>query len=800
MGGRIIMTLLLVALSTFVYAQSTSVVTGKVYDEKGAAVPFASVIIDSLNLGAVSDANGVYKIGKVPFGIHLIKARALGFYETSENVLVNGANPVQKDFYIKEDIRHLDEVVVEGQSEATEKKAEAYAVEVIDTKKIQNRDINMNQLTTQTAGIRVRESGGLGSNFSYSLNGMSGRSVRFFVDGIPIDRYGSGYSINNFPVNLIERVEIYKGVVPPQFGSDALGGVINILSKNSFYNYLDASYSFGSFNTHRAALSTRWIDETSNLFVDLQGYYNYSDNSYKVWGPGVEVADPNTGRAIEIKTKRFHDAYRSASGKIDVGMLDKPWADQIKLSFLYADNHNELQHGATMASVIGEATRSETSYAPSLFYTKKDLFIDGLEGSLFSSISWLKSYTVDTSSRIYNWYGQVIDERSTNSEMGAGRNGKSLLTLNTQNQFHQANFTYTIAANQKINFNYTYDGTTWDGNDPLISNRTASFKEPQDLNKQVISLAYEAVIFNENLNSTFWVKNYDLKVATVDEEYVTDSLGYRPVAFPIERQTNSFGYGVALKYNFQKYHIAKLSLEKSFRLPDADELLGDGLFVRTSPDLLPEESINLNISWLASDIPLNKKSHISFEPSFFYRDTYNLILYRVQNNIGTGSYNNIGKVRGIGGSMDVKYTYKNFLELNGNATYQALRDWNKYDGANRNQTYQDLLPNTPYLMANGGLTLRKGNVFSENDELSFFWDLQYVHEFYLNWPSLGNPDTKAVIPTQFMNSTGISLSMNSGMYNVSLGCQNIFNEQVYDNYLLQKPGRGFSIKLRTYLK
>lgn len=798
---RAILTVLLgLVIQGSAYAQSTSAITGKIVDEQGAPIPFASVVIDSLSLGAVSDGNGLYKIEKVPLGGHFVKVRAVGFHEVREYIRVNDRKPLQKAFTLREDIFQLDEVMIEGQTEAGEKKEEAYAVEIIDTREVQNLDINLNQLTTQLAGIRVRESGGLGSSFSYSLNGMSGRSVRFFVDGIPIDRYGSGYAINNFPVNLIERIEIYKGVVPPQFGSDALGGVINIVAQNSFQNYLDASYSMGSFNTHRAALSTRWIDDVSKLFVDFQGYYNYSENNYPVWGPGVEVADPNTGRAIEIETKRFHDAYRSASGKIDVGLLDKPWADQVKLSFLVADNFNELQHGATMASVIGEATRSETSYAPSIYYTKKNLFINGLEGRLFSSVSWLKSYTVDTSSRNYNWRGEVIDERPTNSEMGAGRNGKSLLTLTTQNQFHQANLAYTITPRQVMNFNFTYEGVTREGKDPLISNRTASFKEPQQLTKQVASLAHEAKMMNERLSSTLWIKHYNFTAATVDEEYVTDSLGYRPVAFPIERKTSSLGYGIALKYNFQKHSIAKLSLEKSFRLPDADELLGDGLFVNTSPELLPEESINLNIGWLASDISVGKDGRFSSEPSFFYRDTYNLILYRVQNNIGTGQYNNVGKVRGLGGSMDVKYAYKNFLELNGNATYQALRDWNEYNGANRNQTYQDLLPNTPYLMANGGLTLRKGNVFQENDELSFFWDAQYVHEFYLNWPSLGDPNTKAVIPTQLINNTGISFSMKSGVYNVSLACQNVFNEQAYDNYLLQKPGRAFSIKLRTYLQ
>lgn len=332
----------------------------------------------------------------------------------------------------------------------------------------------------------------------------------------------------------------------------------------------------------------------------------------------------------------------------------------------------------------------------------------------------------------------------------------------------------------------------------MASDRTVSFVEPQKLTKQVSSVSYQGKFLDERLENMIWAKNYDYKVSTVDQMYIQDSLGYRPVTSPLSNKTNNFGFGYAVKYQVDEYNIAKFSVEKAYRLPTANETLGDGLLVRPSPELGPEESTNLNFSWFLSQLPIGSRSHLSVEPSVFYRNVSNLIQYRVNGNLGAGASENVSKVRGYGGALDMSYSYTEMFRLKGNVTYQQLKDWNEFVGANPNLTYKDLLPNTPYLMANGEFTFTKSNLFRAQTQFSFFWDVQYVHEFYLNWPSLGNQN-KAEIPTQLVNGTGISYSMDSGKYNISAGCQNVFDKQVYDNYLLQKPGRSFYIKLRYFI-
>ena len=71
---------------------------------------------------------------------------------------------------------------------------------------------SLTQAIDKTAGIRIREEGGVGSDFDLSINGMSGNSIRYFLDGMPLDAKGTGITLANLPVNIIDRVEIYKGV------------------------------------------------------------------------------------------------------------------------------------------------------------------------------------------------------------------------------------------------------------------------------------------------------------------------------------------------------------------------------------------------------------------------------------------------------------------------------------------------------------------------------------------------------------------------------------------------------------
>src|SRR5690606_27862680 len=156
---------------------------------------------------------------------------------------------VQLNFILNENAENLEQVTINGKSKATAIETEGFAVNVIDTKEASQRNIQTNELLNTTVGVKIRQNGGLGSQVEYSLNGLSGSAVRIFIDGIPISVYGSSFSLNSLPPSMIKRIEVYKGVVPGYLADDALGGAINIVLQESARNHLNASVSYGSFNT-----------------------------------------------------------------------------------------------------------------------------------------------------------------------------------------------------------------------------------------------------------------------------------------------------------------------------------------------------------------------------------------------------------------------------------------------------------------------------------------------------------------------------------------------------------------------
>lgn len=116
---------------------------------------------------------------------------------------------------------------------------------------------------------------------------MSSNSVRYFIDGMPLDAKGSGVSLANLPVNIIDRIEIYKGVVPASLGADALGGAINIITNQAKKNYLDVSYGIGSFHTHKVDMNAQFVEPATGLIIKSTLGINYSKNDYTM--KGVEV-------------------------------------------------------------------------------------------------------------------------------------------------------------------------------------------------------------------------------------------------------------------------------------------------------------------------------------------------------------------------------------------------------------------------------------------------------------------------------------------------------------------------------
>lgn len=774
--------------------RGTTTVRGRIIDKGKEPIPAIAVGIDGTPMGGYSNDDGTFVIPNVPTGSHSIVVSGMGIKTVTIPVqLEEGREYNLREIEVDEDTFQLNEVSVTAKSEARLKQEQAYAISVLDIKKSYTSSAPLSKVLNTVSSVRIREDGGMGSTYNFSLNGFSGNQVKFFLDGIPMDNFGSSYNLSNISANMAERVEVYKGVLPVSLGADALGGAVNLVTRKDA-NYIDASYSFGSFNTHKADINGAYTNLKTGFTVRANAFYNHSDNNYKVFVPIIDLA---TNQKIDERwVNRFHDKYWSAGLRLETGIVNKSFADYLLFGIIASKNDNQLQTGATMDAVYGGVKVKSESLIPSIRYKKDDLFIDGLSLSLYGSYGSVNSFNIDTLSRKYNWLGEYVPTTKA---------GEAYLTnsrIENREWLGTANLNYVINTNQSVTLNHILSSVGRSINDKAHPNDPMN-NIPQRLTKNITGLGWQ--IRYDRWNANVFGKMYQLHSSTLKrlDEY-TDDARWEEVS---DNKTN-FGYGAAATYYILPSLQAKLSYEQAYRLPESIEMFGDGLIQQRNPDLKPESSQNINLG-LSFDKFLGAQHRLSAEANLIYRDTKDFILKGVSltSNPTTG-YDNIGKVLTKGVEAGVRYRYNDWFHIGGAFTYQDIIDNQEFEknegsfvgeGITENITYKERLPNIPYLFANGYMGFEFKNVGMEKTRLTVDYSMGYIHQYYLSFPGLGAKATKKVIPEQLSHDIAIGYTLDNGKYGIMLECTNLTDEKLYDNYRLQKPGRAFNIKFRYFL-
>lgn len=787
---------LFLALVGFLWCQSAraqSSLSGTVKNVKSEGIPGVTVRLGNSTLGVNSDANGRFSLGGLKSGTHEIHFSSIGFENHSAVISVKGGENPELHVVLKENTQDLREVRVYGKSEAQKIKESAYNVNAIDTRALANTSSDINQVLNRMSGVRIQESGGLGSDFKFSINGLSGNHIKFFIDGVPMESFGGGMSLNNIPINLAERIEVYKGVVPAYLGSDALGGAVNIITKGRGGNKLDASYSFGSFNTHRAAISGGYTAPKSGITVQVNSYYNYSDNDYFMRNnprANVKLEVIENGKfVIKDKLRRFHDGFESYMGQVEIGVSNKKWADVMVVGLTHTNTFKERQTGATQEKVIGEMTNKTNNTVPSLRYRKDDLFVKGLSVRAFANLSKDKTVVTDTSSRTwYQWNGLPDRVNQTGGELS---DKKSITHLTGGNGLVQLNANYALGNHHMFNLNYNLNSSyreSYNEIDPY----NHSYDRSNRLNKKILGVTYQQDFLDSRLSNSFFVKNFNFSGRVIAADSTTS-----------KQNSNYWGYGVASRYKLNETFGIKASYEYALRLPGLIELYGNAEEVIGNRNLRPENSNNYNLGFFY--IGRRDKHFFSAEATGFYRNANDYIYSMPAINWATGGdfsmYYNAGGIKIDGLEADLRYEYDRLLGFSVNMSYQNAVDRERFvKGTSREKiTYKSRIPNQPWLYGSADFNIGKSDLLGKGTRIQFNWYTQYINSYSLSWSKLGNSTTKDYIPRQLIHNVALTYSLKSGRYNVTLESRNLTDQIAYDNFKLQKPGRSFFIKLRYVL-
>ncbi|WP_134087814.1 TonB-dependent receptor plug domain-containing protein [Olivibacter sp. XZL3] len=791
------LTLLFTSLSNLLFAQ-LSTIKGKVQLENGKPLSHVTIKVSGTSIVGISNDKGIYELRNVPFGDHKILVSSLEIKPQKIAVLIDKPKQnVDVTIDATGDVA-LDEVQIVGSSTKREIETQGFAVNVIETQGASLRSFQTNELLDRTVGVRVRQNGGLGSAVNYNLNGMSGNSVRIFVDGIPISTYGESFSLNSIPPALIERIEVYKGVIPAHLADDAMGGAINVILKKGMSNNLVASVSYGSFNTIQSNFSGLFRDSKSGLTVKASGFHNYSDNDYEVWGKFVRNILPN-GRYDYVRARRFNDAYRSLGGQIELGFTDVKWADQFFIGYNGSDDYNEIQHGTYMTIPYkGRFTESQANVL-NLNYRKRDFLTKNLEFTFNGMHSDRSQVVNDTVRWNYNWFGEKsvgLDGNPILRPTGAQQGAATILHIDRKVTTFRSGLNYYVTKNHRLVLNHIFYTIDRKERDDMRSAVEREFIGTRDLQKNVVSLAYEANTFERRLKTNLFGKYYQQKIDRVDPVLLSENGQQVRTEDRANSNKTIMGYGLASSYALNPTLILLVSAEKAVRMPSENEIFGSpGDNIIENVNIRPEISNNFNLGLKLGPYQLDQH-RLSFSTAGFLRDTRDKIVQRINPRINdalqTNPYENLGKTKSIGFEAEINYVFNDKLNILFSASrFNQVFNIRYDDRGNQYDNYNKQLPNEPFFTINSMAQYTFSHLVQKNSSLNIYYNFGFVDRFYTTWIDLEEFRT----PKQFIQDIGASYFFPNKKLVLSADAKNIFNRQVYDNFAVQKPGRAFYLKL-----
>ena len=258
-------------------------------------------------------------------------------------------------------------------------------------------------MLAQSRGVSLRRSGGLGSRTNLAIHGLSDDRVRVFVDGVPVDYSGFGSTVADVPVNLVDRVDLHRGVVPISLGADALGGAVDIRTADpQLGTHGAASMQLGAFGTYRLATAVSHRLPTLGAYAQVTAFLDYAENNFDV---DVEVPNPS-GQLEPATVPRFHDAYYGRGTTVEFGILNRQWAKRLSLRGYYAEYDKEIQHNFDMSVPYGEVLSNKERTGATMDWTAVPHH--RIQLALVAGYSYRETEFLDVSTCAYDWYGRCV--------------------------------------------------------------------------------------------------------------------------------------------------------------------------------------------------------------------------------------------------------------------------------------------------------------------------------------------------------------------------------------------------------
>lgn len=355
--NRFILVMMLMILSTRVIAQ-TATLKGRVYTQ-AKSVEYANVVLKSKSIGSLTDTFGNYFIANITAGFYTIVVSAVGFSSIEKNITLKANEIRVVDFELIENESSFNEVVVSGTMKEVSRLESPVPVELYSSAFFKaNPTPSLFDALQNINGVKPQLNCNICNTGDIHINGLEGPYTMILIDGMPIvSGLSTVYGLSGIPQSLIERVEVVKGPASTLYGSEAVGGLINVITKRpskaplfstdifatswgevsvdvagkfyadqkvqsligaSFFNYsLPIDNNNDGFTDvtlqNRISVFNKWsFDRKANRIFSLAGRYVYEDRwgGQMNWTKKFRGGDSIYGESIYTKRWEFFGTYQ----------------------------------------------------------------------------------------------------------------------------------------------------------------------------------------------------------------------------------------------------------------------------------------------------------------------------------------------------------------------------------------------------------------------------------------------------------------------------------------------------------
>lgn len=252
-------------------------------------LPYSTISVKGLNIGTTADGSGHYKLANLPVGKCIIVAQSLGYKSQEKEVIMEKGKAVEIFFELEEDVLNLEEVVVTGTRTEHYLKDVPVRTEIISARAIENKNAcNLYQALEGTPGVRVENQCQYCNFTMVRMQGLGAEHTQVLINGQPMYSGLAGiYGLQQLSTVDVDKIEVVKGAGSALYGSGAVAGAINIISKEpGLVPSTTVDVQFGNYKTNKFDINSSMRNEKGNVGLNIFAQ-RYSEGAIDETGAGL---------------------------------------------------------------------------------------------------------------------------------------------------------------------------------------------------------------------------------------------------------------------------------------------------------------------------------------------------------------------------------------------------------------------------------------------------------------------------------------------------------------------------------